>query len=72
MRIATFGAQHWAVAQVQSMLGEVLGREDRDAAAEAMLRAGYDGLRRGLAPGHIRIEEARARLERFLTQRGRS
>jgi serine/threonine-protein kinase len=72
VRIATFGAGHWAVAQVQSMLGEVLGRRKRDTEAERLLREGYEGLRRGLAPGHIRIEEARARLQQFLTLRGRS
>ena len=71
VRIATFGPEHWAVAQVQSQLGEVLGRERRDVAAEALLRAGYEGLRRGLAPGHLRIQEAEERLVRFLKARGR-
>lgn len=71
VRIATFGEDHWAVAQVRSLLGEVLGRRKRDAEAEAMLRKGLAGLRTGLAPGHVRIEQARVRLESFLRARGR-
>lgn len=71
VRIATFGATHWAVGQVQSMLGEVLGRRENDAEAEKMLRAGYASLKAGLAPGHLRTDEARRRLEGFLKARGR-
>ncbi len=71
VRIRAFGSRHWAVAQVQSMLGEVLGRRKNDVEAEKMLRAGYAGLSAGLAPGHIRTEQARARLEGFLKARGR-
>jgi len=72
VRTAAFGAKHWAVAQIQSMLGEVLGKRKNDVEAEQLLRAGYDGLKAGLAPGHIRIEQARVRLEEFLKARGRS
>ena len=72
VRIGTFGAGHWAVAQIRSMLGEVLGQRRNDIEAEQMLRAGYAGLKAGLAPGHIRTEQARGRLERFLKARGRA
>lgn len=70
VRVATFGAGHWAVAQVQSMLGDVLGRRKHDGEAEKLLRDGYAGLQAGLAPGHIRTEQARVRLEGFLKARG--
>ena len=72
VRIATFGPTHWAVGQIQSMLGEVLGRRGHDVEAERLLRAGYAGLRAGLAAGHLRTDEARRRLEGFLKARGRS
>jgi serine/threonine protein kinase len=66
VRTKTFGPDHWAVAHVKSMLGEVLGRRHQAAEAELLLRQGYEGLRRELAEGHVRIEEARERLDRFL------
>jgi len=72
VRIATFGEKHWAVAQVQSMLGEVLGRQKRDIEAEQLLRAGLAGLSAGLAPGHIRTVQAQLRLDAFLKARRRS
>ena len=72
VRIATFGADHWAVGQVQSMLGDVLGQRENDLEAERMLMEGYEGLKRGLAPGHVRTEQARDRLESFLKARGRT
>lgn len=70
VRIATFGPEHWAVAQIGSMLGDVLGRRNKDAEAETMLRESFDVLSRELAPGHVRTEQARERLERFLKSRG--
>jgi tetratricopeptide (TPR) repeat protein/predicted Ser/Thr protein kinase len=69
VREKTFGPDHWAVAHVRSILGEVLGRRHQDAEAETLLREGYEGLRRELAEGHIRIEEARLRLQTFLAAR---
>ena len=72
VRIATFGPTHWAVGQIQSMLGEVLGRRRNDVEAEKLLRAGYASLKAGLAPGHLRTEQARIRLEGFLKVRDRS
>lgn len=72
VRRAAFGETHWAVAQVQSVLGEVLGRRKKDVEAESMLREGYAGMVRELGQDHIRTKQASDRLSRFLTSRGRA
>ena len=72
VRTTAFGKDHWAVAQVKSMLGEVLGKRKKDAEAEVLLRSGYAGLKAGLADGHIRTKQAEARLNGFLKARGRA
>jgi hypothetical protein len=71
VRRATFGPTHWAVAQVESVLGDVLGRRKSDVEAEKLLREGYAGLTRELGPDHVRTEQGRERLEKFLAARGR-
>jgi serine/threonine-protein kinase len=72
VRRSTFGPTHWAVAQVESALGEVLGKRKQDREAESMLRSGYDGLLRELGAEHVRTKQARERLERFLRGRNRA
>jgi serine/threonine-protein kinase len=71
VRRATFGPTHWAVAQTESVLGDILGQQKRDVEAEAMLRKGYAGLTRELGSDHIRTTQAGERLDRFLKARGR-
>ncbi|MEP6573542.1 MAG: serine/threonine-protein kinase [Gemmatimonadota bacterium] len=69
VRRKALGPDHWAVAQTESVLGEVLGHRRENAEAETLLRAGYLGLKTQLAPGDIRTEQARVRLERFMKGR---
>jgi serine/threonine-protein kinase len=68
LRRQTFPASHWAVAQGESLLGDVLAGEGprRRDEAERLLRSGYEGLRRELDPGHVRVRHARERLERLV------
>ncbi|MEO8294385.1 MAG: protein kinase [Gemmatimonadota bacterium] len=70
VRIASFGPTHWAVAQAQSALGEVLDRLKMDREAEQMLRDGYEGMLRELGPDQARTREARDRLKSFYNARG--
>ncbi len=62
VRRTTFGESHWAVAQVESLLGEVLARRNRPEEAATRLRSGYEGLRSQLGETHPRTVEARERL----------
>jgi tetratricopeptide (TPR) repeat protein len=68
IRTSQFPTGHWAIAQAQSALGDVLARgaSPRDRAeAGRLLREGYDGLRATLDSSHVRVRQARARLEAF-------
>ncbi len=68
LRRQTFPPSHWAIAQGESLLGDVLAHQGpgRRAEAERLLRAGYQGLREQLDPGHVRVRHARQRLERLV------
>ena len=70
LRLRHFPATHWAVANAQSTLGDILARRGSPHAAEArlLLRAGYEGMRRELDSTHARVVQARERLERFERQ----
>ncbi len=74
LRVAAFPANHWAIANAESMLGDVLARlgPTRAAEAERLLRHGYDGMRRELDPQHMRVVDARNRLAGFLRAQGRT
>ncbi|MDX2261555.1 MAG: serine/threonine-protein kinase [Gemmatimonadales bacterium] len=66
LRRAAFPPTHWAVAQGESMLGDVLAK--RGAAyrveAERLLRSGYEGMARELDSTHVRVRQAKRRWER--------
>lgn len=66
LRRVTFPAGHWAVAQAESMLGEVLlgGGAAQRPEALRLLRSGYDGMARVLDPQHPRVRQAQERLAR--------
>jgi serine/threonine-protein kinase len=65
LRRAAFPATHWAVAQGESMLGDILAK--RGAAyrveAERLLRSGYEGMARELDSTHVRVRQAKRRWE---------
>lgn len=67
LRTAGFPAGHWAIAQGESMLGDVLARlgPARHAEAERRLRSGYEGMRKTLDSTNVRVLQAKTRLERF-------
>lgn len=68
LRRQTLPEGHWAIAQGESLLGDVLAREGpgRRVEAERLLRSGYDGLRQQLDSSHVRVRHARERLERVV------
>ncbi len=68
LRRQTFPPSHWAIAQGESLLGDVLAQEGpgRRAEAERLLRSGYTGLRQQLDSSHVRVRHARQRLERLV------
>ena len=67
LRRRNFPASHWAIAQGESILGDVLasGGAAQRAEAEQNLRSGYEGLRRELDSSHVRVRQAKERLHRF-------
>jgi serine/threonine-protein kinase len=65
LRESQFPAGHWAIAQAQAVLGDVLAHgsdSDRDEAL-ALLQIGYDGLAAQLDSGNVRVKQAREWLE---------
>jgi serine/threonine-protein kinase len=66
LRRAVFGDDNWATAQGRSMLGDVIARKGAPWREEALreLQAGYDGLAASLDTAHVRVQQARERLER--------
>ena len=64
IRTAQFPEGHWAIAQAESMLGDVLirrGPAHRDEARQ-LLQHGYAGLRDQLDSSNVRVQQARRRL----------
>ncbi len=70
LRRAVFGDANWATAQGHSMLGDVMAMKGTAWHEEALreLQAGYDGLRATLDSTHVRVKQARERLERVQRQ----
>jgi tetratricopeptide (TPR) repeat protein len=70
LRRAVFGDSNWATAQGHSMLGDVIALKGPSWRAEALreLQAGYDGLSATLDSAHVRVQQARKRLERVQRQ----
>lgn len=68
---AVFGDSNWATAQGRSMLGDVMSRRGPAWHDEALreLQAGYDRLAASLDSSHVRVQQARERLERVRKQR---
>ncbi len=66
LRRAAFPSTHWAIAQGESMVGDILARRGPafHAEAERLLRSGYEGMARELDSTHVRVKQAKARLER--------
>jgi len=61
LRESQFPEGHWAIAQAQAVLGDVLahgGTSHRDEAL-ALLRSGYDALAAQLDSGNVRVRQAR-------------
>jgi tetratricopeptide (TPR) repeat protein len=61
LRESQFPEGHWAIAQAQAVLGDVLAHgsaPDRDEAL-ALLRSGYEGLAAQLDSGNVRVRQAR-------------
>lgn len=71
LRRAVFGDTNWATAQAHSMLGDVVARKGPAWREEAIseLVAGYEGLRAVLDSTHVRVQQARQRLDRVRDQR---
>jgi eukaryotic-like serine/threonine-protein kinase len=65
LRQATFPKAHWAIAQAENMLGDVIAQSGPSRRDEALryLQSGYDGLRQTLDSGHVRVQQARRQLE---------
>ncbi len=66
LRRAAFPPTHWAVAQGESMVGDILARRGPafHAEAERLLRSGYEGMARELDSTHVRVKQAKTRWER--------
>lgn len=66
LRRAAFPPTHWAIAQGESMVGDILARRGPafHAEAERLLRSGYEGMARELDSTHVRVKQAKARWER--------
>jgi serine/threonine protein kinase/tetratricopeptide (TPR) repeat protein len=64
IRREQFPEGHWAIAQAESMLGDVLARGGAPRRAEArdLLQRGYDGLRSQLDSTNVRVRQARDRM----------
>ena len=71
LRRAVFGDSNWATAQGRSMLGDVISRKGPAWHDEALgeLQAGYEGLLASLDSSHVRVQQARERLERARDRR---
>jgi serine/threonine-protein kinase len=70
LRRAVFGDSNWATAQGHSMLGDVVAMKGPAWREEALreLQAGYDGLKAALDSTHVRVRQARERLDRVRGQ----
>jgi serine/threonine-protein kinase len=70
LRHESLPAGHWAIAWAESQAGEVLAALGADHWAEAgrLLEDGAAGMRAGLDPGHIRVQQADARWARYREQ----
>jgi serine/threonine-protein kinase len=66
LRQAAFPPTHWAIAQGESMVGDILARRGPafHAEAERLLRSGYEGMARELDSTHVRVKQAKERWER--------
>ncbi|MBK7595527.1 MAG: serine/threonine protein kinase [Gemmatimonadetes bacterium] len=66
LRRAAFPPTHWAIAQGESMVGDILARRGPafHAEAERLLRSGYEGMARELDSTHVRVKQAKERWER--------
>jgi tetratricopeptide (TPR) repeat protein len=73
LRKQVFPVGHWAIANAESMVGEVVSLLGTDSAREAeqLLRDGYIGMRRELDSTHVRVRQGRDRLNAFLVSQGR-
>jgi len=67
LRRQQFPEGHWAIAQAESVLGDVLARRGAGARVEAgaLLRSGYDGLSAQLDSSNARVQQARQWLEAY-------
>jgi serine/threonine-protein kinase len=65
LRQGTFPKSHWAIAQAENMLGDVIAQSGPARRAEALryLQSGYDGLRQTLDSNHVRVQQARRQLD---------
>ncbi|MBP9898786.1 MAG: tetratricopeptide repeat protein, partial [Gemmatimonadales bacterium] len=68
LRRAAFPPTHWAIAQGESMVGDILARRGPAfrAEAERLLKSGYEGMARELDSTHVRVKQAKARMERVV------
>src|SRR5262249_1000609 len=64
VRTKVYGPEHWAVAQVQSLLGEVLVRDGKTDEGRQLLRSSLERLTTALGAEHERTKQAQARLQR--------
>lgn len=66
LRRSQFPAGHWAIAQAEAVLGDVLARagEPRRGEALALLRSGHDGLASQLDSANVRVRQAKEWLRR--------
>ena len=71
IRRAALPAGHWETALAETLLGEILGGLGRDAEAEPLLVNGYEIVRAAQPAGSRNRSEARERVVRFFTVRGR-